>query len=213
VKMRVFRPIIFALLASTLLAISPAIAKADKIKLVVWGLQSGKETAGLDAQIAKFERLNPDIDVSNLSIGAGKMNPQKLMTSIVGGAPPDVIHQDRFTVGDWASRGTFMPLDSFLAKESGPESIKESNYYPAAWKEAVYQGKVFAIPTGIDDRMLMYNRKVFRDAGLDPDKPPRTWEELRAMAKKITSRNADGTYKRIGYIPHLSTYGNSWFYI
>ena len=212
-KMRVFRPIIFALLASTLLAISPAIAKADKIKLVVWGLQSGKETAGLDAQIAKFERLNPDIDVSNLSIGAGKMNPQKLMTSIVGGAPPDVIHQDRFTVGDWASRGTFMPLDGFLAKESGPESIKESNYYPAAWKEAVYQGKVFAIPTGIDDRMLMYNRKVFRDAGLDPDKPPRTWEELRAMAKKITSRNADGTYKRIGYIPHLSTYGNSWFYI
>jgi multiple sugar transport system permease protein len=41
-------------------------------------------------------------------MGAGDMNPQKLMTSIVGGVPPDVIAQDRFTVGDWASRDTFL---------------------------------------------------------------------------------------------------------
>lgn len=203
--------ILVALLLFAGLFPSPSIA--DKIKLVVWGLQSGKETAGLDAQIARFEALNPDVDVSNLSIGAGKMNPQKLMTSIVGGAPPDVISQDRFTVGDWASRGTFMPLDSFLSKETGPDAIKQSDFYAAAWNEAVYQGHVYAIPTGIDDRMLMYNKQVFRDAGLDPEKPPRTWEELRTMAKKITAKNKDGTYKRIGYIPHLATYGNSWFYI
>ncbi|MFM7320833.1 MAG: extracellular solute-binding protein, partial [Armatimonadota bacterium] len=148
-----------------------------------------------------------------LSIGAGKMNPQKLMTSIVGGAPPDLIVQDRFTVGDWASRGTFMALDPFLAKETGPDAVRRESFYPAAWNEAVYQGKVYAIPTGIDDRMLMWNKDVFRDAGLDPEKPPRTWEELREMARKINARNPDGTFKRIGYIPHLATYGNSWYYI
>ncbi len=201
-----------------LLSFLPSATHADpagkrRVKLVVWGLQSGKETAGLDAQIAEFERMNPDVDVSNLSVGAGKMNPQKLMTSIVGGAPPDVIVQDRFTVGDWASRGTFMPLDGFLAKETGPEAIRKENFYPAAWNEALYQGKVYAIPTGIDDRMLMYNKKVFREAGLDPEKPPRTWEELREMAKKINAKNPDGTFKRIGYVPHLAAYGNSWFYI
>ncbi|MFM7322257.1 MAG: hypothetical protein ACKO5K_12140, partial [Armatimonadota bacterium] len=53
------------------LASSPAWADPPRrIKLVVWGLQSGKETAGLDAQIAEFERQNPDVDVSALSIGA-----------------------------------------------------------------------------------------------------------------------------------------------
>lgn len=209
------RRTLFAFAALVALAVlvclpAPSSARQKKIRLVVWGLQSGKETAGLDAQIAEFERRNPDIDVSNLAMGAGNMNPQKLMTSIVGGAPPDVINQDRFTIGDWASRGTFMPLDDFLAAERGPNAIKADNYYPAAWNEALYEGKVYAIPTGIDDRMLLYNKAIFREAGLDPEKPPRTWEELREYAKKLTKINPDGTYARIGFIPN---YGNSWFYI
>lgn len=184
--------------------------KGKKTKLVVWGLQPGKETKGLDAQIAEFERRNPDIDVSVLAMGAGQMNPQKLMTSIVGKVPPDVINQDRFTIGDWASRGTFMPLDDFIAQDSGPDAIKAENYYPAAWNEALYEGKVYAIPTGIDDRMLYYNKAAFRAAGLDPNKPPQTWSELMEYAKKLTTYNADKTYKRIGFIPN---YGNSWLYL
>ena len=184
--------------------------RGEKVKLVVWGLQPGKETKGLDAQIAEFERRNPDIDVSVLAMGAGQMNPQKLMTSIVGRVPPDVIHQDRFTIGDWASRGTFMPLDDLIAKDSGPDAIKAENYYPAAWNEAVYEGKVYAVPTGIDDRLLYYNRAIFREVGLDPDRPPQTWPELMEYAKKLTAYNADKTYRRIGFIPN---YGNSWLYL
>ncbi len=145
-------------------------------------------------------------------MGAGGMNPQKLMTSIVGGVAPDVIAQDRFTIGDWASRDTFMPLDEFLRAErkDDPDAIREENYYPATWKEAVYQGRVYAIPTGVDDRLLYYNKSVFRKAGLDPNRPPRTWEELKEYSKKLTKLNRDGTYERLGFIPN---YGNSWLYL
>jgi ABC-type sugar transport system permease subunit/ABC-type glycerol-3-phosphate transport system substrate-binding protein len=206
-------PSLFVTVLSCLLvaAAFAAPARAQKrTRLVVWGLQSGRETAGLDAQIAEFERRNPDIDVAAMSMGAGAMNPQKLMTAIVGRVPPDVINQDRFTVGDWASRDTFMPLDDFLAKETGPDAIKADNYYPAAWNEAIYRGKVYAIPNGIDDRMLFYNKAMFREVGLDPNKPPQTWEELLEYAKKLTKKNADGTYNRLGFIPN---YGNSWLYL
>jgi ABC-type sugar transport system permease subunit/ABC-type glycerol-3-phosphate transport system substrate-binding protein len=186
--------------------LSPVFAKT---KLIVWGLQSGKETAGLDAQVLEFEKRNRDIDVSLLSMGAGAMNPQKLMTAIVGGVPPDVINQDRFTIGDWASRDTFMPLDEFLARDKNdPNGIHAKDYYSAAWQEAEYKGRVYAIPSGIDDRMLFYNRKVLREAGFSA--PPQTWEELLSMAKKMTKRRANGTYERIGFIPN---YGNSWLYL
>lgn len=190
----------------------PAFAQAEeRTKLIVWGLQPGKETAGLDAAVRVFEERNPDIKVSLLSMGAGAMNPQKLMTSIVGGVPPDVIRQDRFTIGDWASRGTFQPLDNFLRDEQGkPDAIRAKNYYPAAWNEAIYQNRVYAIPTEIDDRMLFYNRTMFKEAGLDPDKPPRTWDELKRYSQKLTKLNADGTYQHIGFIPN---YGNSWLYL
>ena len=180
-----------------------------KTKLIVWGLQSGKETKALDAQVAEFEKRNPDIDVALLSMGAGAMNPQKLMTAIVGGVPPDVINQDRFTIGDWASRDTFRPLDDFIARDKDdPNGIRAADYYPVAWKEAEYEGRVYAIPSGIDDRMLFYNRKILREAGIK--EPPQTWEELLEVAKKLTKRRADGTYERIGFIPN---YGNSWLYL
>ena len=188
-------------------------ASADpprKTKLIVWGLQSGKESAGLDAQVAEFMRRNPDIEVSLMSMGAGSMNPQKLMTSIVGRVPPDVIHQDRFTIGDWASRDTFMPLNDFLARETGDDAVRQADFYPAAWEEAVYKGKVYAIPTGIDDRLLFYNRTIFKEAGLDPDRPPQTWEELADYTKKLTKYNKDGTFARVGFIPN---FGNSWLYL
>jgi ABC-type sugar transport system permease subunit/ABC-type glycerol-3-phosphate transport system substrate-binding protein len=184
-----------------------------KTKLVVWGLQSGTETAGQDAQVAEFERRNPDIDVSLLSIGSGGMNPQKLMTSIVGGTPPDLINQDRFTIGDWASRDAFQPLDKYLQADSSvKDPLEKKDFYPAAWNEAVYQKHVYAIPTTIDDRVLYYSKKAFRDAGLDPNKPPRTWEELREYTKKLTKYRNTGvkTLERAGFIPN---YGNSWLYL
>ena len=208
------RPFLALLLCGLLWAtggVAQAQDAASKTKLVVWGLQSGPESAGLDAQVAEFERRNPDIDVSLLSIGAGGMNPQKLMTSIVGGTPPDLISQDRFTIGDWASRDAFQPLDRFLEADKATKNpLRAENFYPAACKEASYQGHVYGIPTGIDDRALFYNRKLFRQAGLDPDKPPRTWEELQVVAKKLTKTRKDGSFEQIGFIPN---WGNSWLYL
>jgi multiple sugar transport system permease protein len=181
------------------------------VRLQVWGLKLGDETPGLIARIKEFERRNPNIKVSVLAMGAGEMNPQKLMTAIVGNVPPDLIQQDRFTIGDWASRDTFLPLADFIARDQSlPDGIKAERYYKACWSEAQYQGKTFAIPYGTDDRALYYNRTIFREAGLDPDKPPRTWEELKDLTKKLTITSPDGLFKRIGFIPN---YGNSWLYI
>lgn len=179
-------------------------------ELVVWGLQYGEESEGLRARVETFERRN-NIKVSVLSMGAGQMNPQKLMTAIVGRVPPDVIHQDRFTIGDWASRDAFEPLDDLLAADAdSPDAIKRENFYEACWAEAVYEGKVYAIPSSTDDRALYYNRTLFREAGLDPDRPPRTWDELLDDSKRLTALNPDGSFRRIGFIPN---YGNSWLYL
>ncbi|MCD6352372.1 MAG: extracellular solute-binding protein [Armatimonadetes bacterium] len=185
-------------------------AAPEKIKLVVWGLPSGEWTYGRDAAIEEFERRHPDIDVVALSMGAGGMNPQKLMTSIVGHVPPDIVHQDRFTIGDWASRDTFMPLDDLIARDSGPDAIRPEDYYSACWQEATYHGRVYAIPYTTDDRALYWNRAIFRQCGLDPDRPPRTWDELLDIAVKLTKYRSDGTFERIGFIPN---FGNSWLYL
>ena len=99
-----------------------------RIKLVVWGFQYGEETKGLEARVHEFEKRHPNIEVSILSMGAGTMNPQKLMTAIVGNVPPDVIQQDRFTIGDWASRETVLPLDKYLERDRDkPDGVRSED--------------------------------------------------------------------------------------
>lgn len=224
VRRHIARLILFCALLLTTFALSGCTNTSPtekKVKLVVWGLQYGEESKGLEARVHEFERRHPNIEVSVLAMGAGAMNPQKLMTAIVGNVPPDVIHQDRFTIGDWASRDTFLPLDKYITRDRDqPLGVRAEDYYPACWREANYTNPltgakgVFAVPSGTDDRALYYNKTLFRDAGIvdakGEPKPPQTWDELLEDAKKLTHLNSDGTYDRIGFIPN---YGNSWLYI
>ncbi len=194
--------------------IVPQDCKSDvPIRLVVWGLESGTETKDQDAKIAAFERMHPNIHVAVLSMGAGAMNPQKLMTAIVGGVPPDLVRQDRFTIGDWASRDAFRSLNDLLARDlnsKSPYAIRKVDYVPATWAEANYESNVYAIPYETDDRVLYYNKTLFREVGLDPNHPPQTWDELIEYAKKLTRRTPGGGYDRLGFIP---IYGQGWLYL
>lgn len=84
-----------------------AAASADR-ELIVWG--QGRDR-GLDAALRQFEVEHPGWKVITTSGSTGGMDPQKLMTGIAGGAPPDLVRQDRFSVGEWAVRDAFVPLD------------------------------------------------------------------------------------------------------
>lgn len=194
-------------------------SQVQKKEVVFWGLSLGPDSKGQDAVIREFEKRNPDLKVKLLSMGAGKMDPQKLMTSIVGNVAPDCINQDRFTISDWASRGAFKPLDDYLAQDKGkdPLSPTQDQYYPATWAEASYEGKLYAIPTGADNRILYWNRRIFKEkskeliaAGLDPNRAPRTWSELLAYSKVLTEFDSKGALKRAGFMPN---FGNSWLYM
>ncbi len=190
-----------------------------KREVILWGLSLGPDTKGQDAVIREFERLHPEIKVKLLSMGAGNMDPQKLMTSIVGNVAPDAIRQDRFTISDWASRGAFRSLDDLISRDSlsDPTCPKKEQYYPAPWQEASYEGKVYAIPTQADNRLLYWNKKVFKEesanltaAGLDPNRAPRTWSELLAYSKILTKFDKSGKLIRAGFMPN---FGNAWLYM
>lgn len=206
------------LLAAGLACLAALLPAADRQPLVVWGISAGPDSKGQDAVIREFSKRNPDLAVKLLSMGAGRMDPQKLMTSIVGNVAPDVIYQDRFTIADWAARGAFAPLDPFLARDANdPSAPRKEKFYAAPWAEASFENKVYAIPTGADNRVLYWNKAIFREnaaalrkAGLDPERAPRTWSELLRYSQVLTVKNPDGSLKRAGYLPN---FGNAWLYL
>lgn len=98
--------------------------------------------------------------------------------------------------------------------------IRQEDFYPACWDEAVFTDPhtgartLYGIPFNADDRALFYNKDILVRHGytneLGDARPPRTWEELEEMAVAMTERNPDGTIQTIGFIPN---FGNSWLYL
>jgi len=210
------RRTIIHLAGIALCLLGPSLAHAKVPVITMWGagVEKGAETQGFDAEVAAFERKF-GCKVLRLSAGAGHMDSQKLSTAIAGGVPTILVRQSRFNIGDFASRGAFQPLDDLIATdlEKAPDAadtVRAKDYYPAAWNEAMYEGRVYGIPDGVDDRALYYNKDAFRRAGLDPEKPPRTWSELKAMAAKLTRFDANGRIRQVGFLPN---FGNSWLYL
>lgn len=204
--------LIARILLAGLVAALASLGHAQKL-LTIWGQSLGPDSQGLQAVVREYERRHPAVRVRMLSMGAGHMNPQKVMTAIVGRVPPDLIFQGRFNISDYASHGAFVPLDGLIRRDRAQADCpREEEYFKAAWDEAKYEGRIYGIPTGADDRALYWNRTVFRAnrerlaaEGLDWQRPPRTWSELLRYAKALTIPG-----KTLGFIPN---FGNSWFYI
>jgi len=122
----------------------------------------------------------------------------RIFRSITAGTPPDFffLWQPAY-IGALAANGALMPLDDFL-RRSG---LRQEDFVPGALEQARYRDKLYALPFLIDGSGLFWNRDLFEEAGLDPNRPPRTIEELLDYATKLTKRDRRGNLVRLGFQP------------
>lgn len=175
-----------------------------KTEIVFWHNATDIGLTALKKMVAAFEKKHPDIKVKMVYTESSEGADQKLLTAVAGGNPPDVALFDRFKIGSWAAKDALTDLTD-MAEQDG---VTEDLYYPYAWKEATYKGKLYGLPYSTDSRMLYYNKDHFKAAGLDPENPPKTIQELEAAAVKLTKKDGK-RFKQIGFIPW---YGQGWLY-
>ena len=166
---------------------------AGKTTLTIWSAPRGMEERAFLKLIERFEREHPDIQVHNL----GGITEDKLVRAMIAGAPPDLAYLYNIVmVGPLAANHAAQPLDSWF-RQSG---LRDEHFLPAAIAQGRYEGRLYAMPVTRDSRGFYWNRSVFREAKLDPDRPPRTMEELYEYAVKLTQRKPDGSLKRLGML-------------
>ncbi|UVI31244.1 ABC transporter substrate-binding protein [Paenibacillus spongiae] len=181
-----------------------------KTKVIVWGLDPMAVGSGNKEMIEEFNKTHAGIEIVPQSMpGSGGYDTQdlsKLTAAIASGSPPDVVNLNAPFIMEVASRGILMPLDEYIEKSN----FDLSRFYPYTVKEMTFQGKIWGLPVGIDDRILYYNKDMMANAGLDPESPPVTWDELLEYGQKMTIKDDKGGFKQIGFIPN---FGNSWLYL
>ncbi len=132
--------------------------------------------------VEQFEAEHPGIDIVIEETTSDGL-PQRVVTVLQSGSAPDIIDVQHAWVAGYALNGLVMPLDDII---NDPD-----DFIPAALDYVRWDGATYAVPFRAEGLAVIYNRKHFEDAGLDPDNPPQTWPELIEAASALT---VDGRY-------------------
>lgn len=134
-----------------------------------------------DERVSAFEEANPDIDVKAVETA---YDPTTFQALAAGGSLPDVLSVPLTEPQGLIKRGQAADLTDTLKSEGLLDSLN-----PAILKLASdADGKAYGVPTNAYSFGLVYNRALFTAAGLDPDAPPTTWDEVRTAAQQITAK-------------------------
>ncbi|GAB0112832.1 ABC transporter substrate-binding protein [Acidisoma sp. C75] len=178
-----FRRALMTAAAFTTLALGLAAsggAKAATVTLNVWTIDNPGQYMFPLAK--KFEALHPGIVIHVKHVQFQDMNNDLARAAVTGGLP-DISYIDNPDVDLFRSRGLLLNLAPMIAHSS---VIDLAKFYPAPLSAVKYGNAVFGIPRGANTLALYYNADLFKAAGLDPDKPPQTWDALYQDAKKLT---------------------------
>src|SRR5262245_65914584 len=181
-------------LGSTVATGKPA---ATDITIWVGWSKSTHEFGVFQQLIDEYNRTHKSVHVKAVS----DINDDKIIAAIRSGNVPDVVSSFASSnVGSYCSSGGCIDLTPYLKQSHIPTKI-----FPAASRYYTqYNGVRCALPLLADDFGLHYNKTLFKQAGIK--RPPHTFSELTADAKKLTKKNGDGSLKVVGYDPAFAFY-------
>lgn len=164
---------------------------------------------GVRRIVAMCQEQLPNIKVTDTVKPFGDIWTANIAAVAAGSGMPDVIVSDRPTLPKDAADGVYTNLQEWATRDN----VTREQFYDWAWDQTLYEGGTYGIPFETDVRVLFWNKQAFTEAGLDPEKPPTTWQELQEYADKLDKKNDDGTYARIGFLPHWNAGFNPfWAY-
>ncbi len=150
-------------------------------------------------QFAEFEKQNPNIKVE--PIAAPLLGyPTRFAAQARAGEMPDVVSVDIAWLQGWIKEGYLKDLSPYVEKAGGKKYLGQ--FYDTLVQLGSANGHVYGLPRFAGGLLMYYNKDLFKEAGLDPAKPPTNWDELLRYSKKLVKKDAAGTPIQYGYGLH-----------
>jgi multiple sugar transport system substrate-binding protein len=171
-------------------------AGGRQVTLDIWNPDWGPiSTAGLQQMTREFEAKHPHVKVTWTVLSGSR--EEKLIAASAAGTPPDTHYINSGFSTSFAHQGLLQPLDSYVKATR----LTRKDFVAAMYDQNTYKGKLYGVPGGSDWNALFYNKEVFAQAGLDPEKPPRTFKEMAEVSAKINQKSGAGEVTRLGNVP------------
>jgi sn-glycerol 3-phosphate transport system substrate-binding protein len=150
----------------------------------------------IDGFAADFMKANPGIKVNPIYAGTYQETIVKALTAHKSGTPPVtsvLLSTDMFTLID---EDAIVPIDNFV--KTADDKAWLNGFYKAFMLNSQTGGKTWGVPFQRSTVVMYYNKELFKEAGLDANKPPATWAELKEAATKLTKKDASGKVTQWG---------------
>ena len=191
------RTLLKALAASTIAAALPAHAqKPVELTFYYPVAVGGPVTKTIDQMAADFEKENPGIKVKPVYSGTYQESIVKALTAFKSGQPPHIavlLSTDMFTLID---EDAIVPIDGLATSADDRKWL--GGFFDSFMMNSRTGGKTWGVPFQRSTIVLYWNKELFREAGLDPDKGPASWDQMVEYAKKLTKTDASGNVTQWG---------------
>ena len=149
----------------------------------------GALTEVVDSIVADFEAENPDIKVNAIYSGNYDDTRVRALSALNSGDPAQLAVMFSIDAYDLIEQDLILPFNDLVSGSEGSNWL--NSFYPALMANGNIEGKTWGIPFQRSTIVAYYNKDMFRAAGLDPESPPTSWDELISMGKALTK---DGAY-------------------
>ena len=180
-----------AALAAGLLAAGNGAKAATEIDLFFPVPVDGQLARDMATLIKNFNAAHPDIKATPVYTGSYDETLIKTRSATEAGKPPAAVVMSANFLTDLVIEKEIAPLDDLIKADGQSDDAFMGQFFPALHANAVIDRQVYGVPFQNSTPLLYYNVEHFREAGLDPDRPPQTWDDLVAAAKKLTRREGD----------------------
>jgi len=187
-----------AVVSATLAAATTAACSSSgggaggKIHLTFWTHTHPPMIALNKALIKEYEAKHPNVEISYEQIPNTDFNT-KMLASLSNGSGPDIINMDDVALrGDYIPKKLLAPLD-YKAMGLSSQQAVEDRYIAGTLDGAKgSDGTLYGLPTEFNATAFAINTEQFRKAGLDPDQPPATWDDVATDGKKLLAAKQGG---------------------
>jgi multiple sugar transport system substrate-binding protein len=170
----------------------PGSAPHGHVNITVWQGYTQTEATSIKKLAAQFNATHPGITVTPQSYGNNDYALQKVLSAIAGGKPPDISYLYGSNAANIATSPGVVSLNKFI--DSDP-SFGWNSFYPSERKTGTVNGKIIGIPALVDNLALVYNKRLFAQAGIPVPTASWTWSDFEQAAEKLT----DSAKKQFGW--------------
>lgn len=170
------------------------------VKVTVWHSVSGPNAGALENIAKAFNASQTAYQVELIFQGSYTDSLNKLISSVPSGNIPALIQLDDTSTQIMVDSAAVTPVQDYI----DDEHYDLSDFDPKALNYYTIDGTLYSMPFNLADPILYYDKQVFQEVGLDPEKPPKTLDEVREDAERLVQRDASGNVTRYGIALQIS---------